>query len=517
MKTYLYPLLAGLLSLAACTNDTLQEIVSLDPEEEDNKVNLTEGTFIVDYSVDGDVATRAADDGKLKIRSLDYYVYYEEGGELVKHRRIMIDPDKQEWPMTRDNMTWEQRQFLQDTLQYDVAYRTLFIANVAPSLFNYDTYSESNPHPAVVIGDTLYQNARILLPNVPFHEDNYYCLWEGHLNNPGNNEAGHEELIKRKDVLLQRIVTRTDVRKTDNPTTLYKAIEDGFYKENCEEAVKEAVNKWINDFCNRINKCADYHRTQNIYNYKDDINTLTTELQTNKDKVVAAYKVQLINEYVNIIKSSSIYTTRMQNWYANGRTVKAIYRSSTRANALSFQREPSHYAPNDSEYNNEAFCTIDENGIVTLIGYHGQNGELNIVTSFEFSDFTITGTNATFTISQGINNWYETTCNPCAKVLFHSSTSIQEKTVNLLDIMTGISTWDKLKTDNSFKEGADYFWTCYLNHFSGNLYGDDDCNFEGYAFDRFPIKVTLPNLTADNVNTSIELIPSWAYEESGNQ
>lgn len=501
MKTYLYPLLAGLLSLAACTNDTLQEIVPLDPAEEDNKVNLAEGTFIVDYSVDGDAATRAAN--PLKVRTLDYYVYQQvaetETYNKVKHRQITIASD-QTFPLKRENMTWKQRQALQDTLQCGTQYKIVFLANVDTE--NY------------VKDDAQYSTARILLPDKPFaaEGDYYYCLWTGELS--CKNE---KEVVKRNDVLLQRIVTRTDVKRTDNPTTLYKAIEDGFYKENCEEAVEEAVNKWINDFCDRINECADYHITQNINNYKDDINTLTTELQTNKDKVVAAYKDQLINEYVSIIKSSSIYTTRMQNWYANGRTVKAIYRSSTRANALSFQREPSHYEPNDSEYNNEAFCTIDENGIVTLIGYHGQNGELNIVTSFEFSDFTITGTNATFTISQGINNWYETTCNPCAKVLFHSNTSIQEKTVNLLDIMTGISTWDKLKTDNSFKEGANYFWTCYMKHSSGNLYGDDDCNFEGYAFDRFPIKVTLPNLTADNVNTSIELIPSWAYEESGNQ
>lgn len=530
MKTYLYPLLAGLLSLAACTNDTLQEIVPLDPEEENNKVNLTEGTFIVDYSVDGDVATRADGDGKLKIRSLDYYVYYEAGGELVKHRRIMIDPDKQEWPMTRDNMTWEQRQFLQDTLQYDVAYRTLFIANVAPSLFNYDTYSETNPHPAVVTGDTLYHNARILLPDVPFHEDNYYCLWEGRLNNPGNNEPEHKELIKRKDVLLQRIVTRTDVRRTDNPTTLYKAIEDGFYKDY-EDGIKQAVSNWIDNFCNRINNCAGYSimgRHNDIHKNEDKINRLTETLKANKNKVIAAYKNALIQEYENIIEpdknnvnTSFLYDQRMQDWYLENRTVRAVYVTGTRANALSFDKKSLYYATDDSEYNNEATCTINENGIVTLIGFHGDNETLNTISSLKFNgnnSFTIEGTNTTFSISQDINEWFETFCDPCTQVIYNGETRSGRRYVNLLDIMAETSTeWnDLINNKDNFRTIAEFFFNgCAAGH-RGNSW--DDYYFQnGESFSHFPIDATIPNLTADNVNTSIELIPSWTYEESGNQ
>ena len=279
MKTYLYPLLAGLLSLAACTNDTLQEIVPLNPAEEDNKVNLAEGTFIVDYSVDGDAATRAAN--PLKVRTLDYYVYQQvaetETYNKVKHRQITIASD-QTFPLKREDMTWEQRQALQDTLQCGTQYKIVFLANV-------DTES-------YVKDDAQYSTARILLPDEPFaaEGDYYYCLWTGELSC-----ETEKKVVKRNDVLLQRIVTRTDVRKTDNPTTLYKAIEDGFYKENCEQAVKDAVTYWINEFGDRLQKCANSHPFQVINDYKNNkVPELITTLKDNIDVICNGWKELLI-------------------------------------------------------------------------------------------------------------------------------------------------------------------------------------------------------------------------------
>ena len=485
----------------------MQEIAPVAPGENTPAANTGKGTFFVDYSVDGGASTRAGN--PLKVQTLDYYVYYAEGGELVKHRRIRIDSG-QSFPLTRENMTWEQRQALQDTLQYDVKYRTLFIANVDSTLFNYDTYGDTNPHPAVVTGDTLYQNARILLPNVPFHEDNYYCLWEDTLHQLSTEPLNGP--MKRNNVLLQRIVTRTDISRTSSPTELYDAIAEGFYKDY-ESGIEQAVSNWVNDFCDRINKCAsNLHPLAPIRDYEKQISTLTNELQANNNKVIAAYKDALINEYANII--NSIYQTRIQSWYADGRTVKAIYRSGTRANALSFERVPSHYMTDDSEYNDEATCTIDENGLVTLIGYQGKDEGLNIVTSLEFSDFSITGTDATFTINQGINDWYETTCDPCVKVLYDGTSSNQKRTVNLLEVMVDVSdTWTALiNNTDGFRDAATYFFNkCNAGHNNLGTYGDYD--FQGADFNKFPIEATIPNLTDENVNTSIELIPAWTYED----
>ena len=81
--------------------------------------------------------------------------------------------------------------------------------------------------------------------------------------------------------------------------------------------------------------------------------------------------------------------------------------------------------------------------------------------------------------------------------------------------MAGISIWNDLRVNkDGLKDAADYFWDdCFLNHSSADRHGDDDCDFSEHDFDRFPIKATLPDLTDENVDTSIELIPAWTYED----
>ena len=556
MKTYLYPLLAGLLSLAACTNDTLQEIAPAGPDSPQTG-GTPQGTYVVDYSVDGDASTRATGDGKIQISSLDYFLYTEEDGRFMKHRRIAIDPETQQWPLTRDNMTWEQRQFMQDTLSYGLTYRILFVANVDPTLFNYGEYnSDTNPHPEVVVNyrpietqgeeDTQepsttnygYSDARILLPNVPFRDDNMYCMWNGTLKveDPETaTEAGDGYTIENNTVklsstiLLQRIVTRTDIQRTDNPTELYKAIEEGFYKDY-ESDIEQAVSSWIDDFCNKIKNCADYdwdlllpNGHESIHNKQAEIEQLTNALSTNKNLVITAYKDALIKEYVNIIEpdentfnANYIYDERTQKWYIEGRTVRAIYKTGTRANALSFDRTPSHYDTGNTENDNEASCGINANGLITLIGFHGNEETSNTITALEFdgkNPFTIKGTDTSFTISQGINDWYKTTCDPCAIIQYNSKdTKTDIRTVNLLQIMTSITIWNDLAVNkDGLKNAADYFWDCYMNHQNNGI---NNKVFDGYAFDRFPIEATYPNITADNVNDGrIELIPSWTEPE----
>lgn len=512
MKTYLYPLLAGLLSLAACTNDTLQEIVPLDPAEEDNKVNQAEGTFIVDYSVDGDAATRAAGDSKLQIRSLDYYVYYEAGGELVKHRRIMIDPNTQKWPMTRENMTWEQRQFLQDTLQYDVAYRTLFIANVDSSLFNYDTYSEANPHPAVVTGDTLYQNARILLPNVPFHEDNYYCLWEGRLNNSSNDEAGRKELIKRNDVLLQRIVTRTDISRVETPTTI-DALVKSIYEQLCDTPIEEQVAKHIDEFCRILEDestkgtyFSNYLKPYGSEGEYDYVGELVTYLKDHIKIIQTNVKNKIIEQY------NSIYTNAIQNKYMirtewNAVTyVKCNYKESTRMEAMGFDLTP--YVGENTHPN------IPINAFqFSIVGFAGSENS-NVINSIDFYSsaspdspiFIINETPLTYTSinTQEKNRLYNVICDPVNKI---------EETKAEVE-----KTWDGINIDELFNED-DNWNTLYatdltnlLNYIYDSFKGaigrrvfEDHKEF-GKSLENFSFPISIPNIQSD---ADFRFIPSW--------
>lgn len=509
MRLYLYMLCGAMLALASCTNDTLQEMKP-DYTGKPETSAMPDGTYLVDYTVDNGASTRAG--GKLPVSSLDYYVYYKEGGVLLKHRRISI-PANQQWPLTRDNMTWEQRQALQDTLICGVDYRILFIANVDSALFNYDGYSAENPHPAVVKGDTLYQNARILLPNVPFHDDNMYCLWEGALNCTES-----KGVVNRNDILLQRIVTRTDVSRTENPTDLYTAIENGFYETNCSANVEKAVSDWINDFCDRINKCAHGgdtglgHPFYEIRGFKDEINSLTALIQSNLPEIQASYKQQVIQRYVEIVQSSNIYTGRMENWYSPERTSRAGYIKGTRANAIGFDRTSCY----EQDNGDEALCgMVTEDGIVRIIGFAGGEMCTNTVSALYFYDasespiFSISGTGTSFSIQQGINLWYKVECDPVNKVWFVSDFfSDKEDTINLDEIMSNsaevATQWDGYMENTGLMNAinGEFFKGCNLDHAGP---------FKGYSFTNFPIHVSLPDITSENVDDGrIELIPSWS-------
>ena len=522
MKSFLYFLLAGSLALGACGQDPLQEMTpDASTDNADGSASgVPEGTFLVDYSVDNGSATRATGDGKLQISSLDYYVYYKAGGELLKHRRIAIDPTAQEWPMTRENMTWEQRQALQDTLQCGVDYRILFIANVDSTLFNYDDYSETNPHSAVVKEDENYSTARILLPNVPFHDNNMYCLWEGELAASTDAAAYYDQaVINRTDIILQRIVTRTDISRAsdEEKTSLDEAVK-GFYETYCKTNVESAVNTWINDFCTRINNCAtEGHPLYDIRDYSTQIKSLTEILKQNQNLVIDTYSDQIIKRYVAAIETSAIYTTRMQQWAKDGRTVRAVYADGTRANAIGFNRTALHVAEGIDSNVNEAACNMSEDGTVSIIGFARPETEAvkNEVVSLDFYDddvlaFQIKGTDATFEIAQGINWLREVVCDPANKINFLGSNYDAEDSVNLTEILKDVQEWNQIFIDNPNLKGVinkEFFGGC--NYLPAGSDGHAGADFKDCSFENFPIHVSLPDITAENVDTSIELIPAW--------
>ena len=108
-------------------------------------IALADGQFIVDYS--GEVTTRAIKDNAEKgerINSLTYLLYIQQDNDYVLEKRREIPGlnetddagNPESWPLTRDNMTWEQREALKDTLLVGSNYRAVFVANADASLWD---------------------------------------------------------------------------------------------------------------------------------------------------------------------------------------------------------------------------------------------------------------------------------------------------------------------------------------------------------------------------------------------
>ena len=213
MKT-LYPTLctAALLMLAACTQDPVEDLVSSGNTQSGD---LPEGTFIVDYLPSADLpATRGLGEGEA-ILSLDYLLYEEstDGKTYTLKKRTPISDISADthWPLTRENMTWQQRQELKDTLSTDSKYKVVFVANAADEVWKDKTGFQ--PMTGIDAKDN-FDDARLLLPpDGNFQQTNgaytFYYMWTGDID-PANGY--NKNTPAQMNVVLQRMVNKVEIR-----------------------------------------------------------------------------------------------------------------------------------------------------------------------------------------------------------------------------------------------------------------------------------------------------------------
>lgn len=174
------------------------------------KTAMPDGQFIVDYTADTGTSTRALSEdvpaGK-RINSLTYLLYSEEG-TLLKRREVpgLNESGKvEEWPLTRENMTWEQREALKDTLETNTTYHAVFIANIdSTELWKDATTDELSPLKCA--GN--YNDAYIELPNRAFTDRDMFYYFSKDINSA--DEGADRDNPYHCNVQLHRIVTRTD-------------------------------------------------------------------------------------------------------------------------------------------------------------------------------------------------------------------------------------------------------------------------------------------------------------------
>ena len=178
---------------------------SCEDERFDTGSTMPDGQFIVDYTAEAGKATRALHENVPageRINSLTYLLYSEEG-TLLKRREVPgLDKDTEKWPLTRDNMTWEQREALKDTLETNTTYHAVFIANIdSTKLWNNGTSS-----PLKRAGN--YDDAYIELPDRAFTDRDMFYYFSKDINSA--DEGADRDKPYHCDVQLHRIVTRTD-------------------------------------------------------------------------------------------------------------------------------------------------------------------------------------------------------------------------------------------------------------------------------------------------------------------
>lgn len=256
-----------LLAVCACGKEDLN--TTTDTGNGGTVAALPEGTFVVDYSVSDGETSRAGEEGRpnTSISSL-LYLLYDSEGKLVKEREIPGIDDNTTWPLTRENMSWEQREALKDTLNVEMTYTAVFLANTDAGLFKKDASDNEEQvlfYKTVTEGpngtsETTYANLQdvyLKLPSVPFNDGNMFYISKHTLSakEADGTVVNDRETPYNCPVTLKRLVSRMDM----NGITI------------TEELVKQGIGDNFKDiFVNGINA-----------KYAELIESLKSQQQTN--------------------------------------------------------------------------------------------------------------------------------------------------------------------------------------------------------------------------------------------
>ena len=212
-----------LLAVCACGKENLNTTV--DGGSDGAATALPEGTFVVDYSVSDGETSRAFEGGlyaNQRISSL-LYLLYDSEGQLVKEREIPGIGTDTKWPLTRENMSWEQREALKDTLNSGSTYTAVFLANTDAELFK-DASGKAEQvffYKTVMTGtdgisETRYDNLKdvyLKLPSVPFNDKNMFYISKHTLSakNAEGTVVNDREIPYNCPVTLKRLLSRMDM------------------------------------------------------------------------------------------------------------------------------------------------------------------------------------------------------------------------------------------------------------------------------------------------------------------
>lgn len=209
------------------------------------------GRYVVDYTLGNGILSRVDEEGdgetvqSSPVRSLTYLLYENTGTDesgnkvymLMKRREIRDISENTKWPLKRDNMTWNQREDLKDTLDRSNEYKVVFVANSAASLHDGEevlitSQKVETPEEDEESQETLsdFTDAYLKMPQTAFTDDNlFYVVCR---------DFSVEDLTENTDYVslsltLERVVARTELTCAAAPdkTELTTRLQNSLYKE----------------------------------------------------------------------------------------------------------------------------------------------------------------------------------------------------------------------------------------------------------------------------------------------
>lgn len=236
--------------MVSCQKDAEQDFTAGRAENE----TVAEGSFIVDYTSGAESRAEAS----VRIRSLDYLVYENSGANgayvMKKHRSIPDINKETVWPLTRNTMTWAQREALKDTLNTSSDYKVVFVANADADIWGEEVLKN-------VGTENTFEDARLFLPSTKtFDDTNMYYMWTGELSGASyskNNPASMQ-------ILLERMINRVEVK-------LDETVAAGIAENGVDAYVEEQLGAYFD--ANYVKEDNKGMVDQIVFGYIDNLNS----------------------------------------------------------------------------------------------------------------------------------------------------------------------------------------------------------------------------------------------------
>ena len=516
-------------------------------------IALADGQFIVDYS--GEVTTRAIKDNAEKgerINSLTYLLYIQQDNDYVLEKRREIpglnknktddagNPVYESWPLTRDNMTWEQREALKDTLIVGSNYRTVFVANADASLWD----GTNSP----LVGADLptngsaapsYSSAYLQLPeDLAFNDGNMFYLAEAEINGAGQNRNTPYNC----PITLKRVVTRTDwwferLPEYDETNTEVDWKQTEEVKAYSTAMLNSGSEVYWASIINSINAVTESFLSEMITYFDtkgenqedpeaESYNNYATALTTMKEDLSSSnYAIDVLNaedgklfaDFFEMLRVACLGNQEIQQrWIASWRkdvySAQLVYDGTgQRADRLYLDKTTSH----EGTTNVSPLMSIDSQEENTLDGYTYDgfhfvglaNPELNQVNQVEIiSDTNNTETtinvSATVHTEQGINERYGIYYRPIAELGLEDDWNNPETTEATIskEITCNLATALPFAEDGSQEELKNAMADAMADETATGLRG------YGESLNSITLTISLPNLE----NTAVlKITDSW--------
>lgn len=444
-----------LLAVCACGKEDLN--TTTDTGNGGTVAALPEGTFVVDYSVsDGETSRADQDRLNTSISSL-LYLLYDSEGQLVKEREIPGINDKTTWPLTRENMSWEQREALKDTLNVEMTYTAVFLANTDAELFNdasdkaeqvffYKTVTEG----ADGTSETTYANLQdvyLKLPSVPFNDKNMFYISKHTLsakNADGTTVEYDRDTPYNCPVTLKRLVSRMDMERvaiTITDETADDAVKAGIgtnFDNLLVNGLEKAFGDKVNELKSKPNVTAD-----NCTNLLALLESKIGGKDIDNTIVKNNYE-SFISNLVDQFKQVNNYSLLVSPWTA---FTTSEFTFESMHNRMSINDLTSSY---DSNITSPIYTYQVTEGKATWIGF--ASGNFNGITLLKEDGPSLTLAFVSQSITLGKNEKVSYTCNPIGNISYDVDYIGEDYpvNVNMSTYFTEYSSWDDLLNNESF-------------------------------------------------------------------